>query len=90
MLRLRGPLQRGERESEGSSEAALTVVETCRSVLRKWSIQARLAKRGGERLDHCRWQSGYLRSQPDAEVFALVASAKTSVRRSSFLVQCAL
>ena len=34
-MRLREPLQRGERESEGSSEAALTVVETCRSVLRK-------------------------------------------------------
>ena len=47
MLRLREPLQRGERESEGSSEATLTVVETCRSVLRK-KIQARLAKRGGE------------------------------------------
>jgi hypothetical protein len=48
VLRLREPLQRGERESEDSSEAALTVVETCRRVLRKWKIQARLAKRGGE------------------------------------------
>jgi hypothetical protein len=62
VLRLRGPLRRGEPESGASSEAALAVVETCRSVLRKWSIQARLAKRGGERLRHCRWRSGYLRS----------------------------